>query len=197
MNSSENIKNAFQVIRKTYENIEKLMTAMDGAANECGYESKVQRFLRYKSDANVNGWFIDSFIKVYQCKNAPYCKSDNGFKDDDIYAVEISLEDEPKIYFSKFTYEDINSWNGGFGVSDHWALYWPTADENDFEIKELDVEEGEYYKSIPVNAKVKKTYWELEKAIYTSLPLLDVTGHNMKEKIFGQLDKLKNIDIAE
>ena len=39
MNLSENIKNAFNVIDKTYENVDKLMRYCDSIANDCGYEA--------------------------------------------------------------------------------------------------------------------------------------------------------------
>lgn len=66
MSLGENIKSAFEVVLKTYENVDKLLRYCDLIAEDYGYEVVTDKFLRYKSDSNYEGWFINSFIKLYQ-----------------------------------------------------------------------------------------------------------------------------------
>ncbi|PHD33537.1 MULTISPECIES: hypothetical protein [Bacillus cereus group] len=65
---STNIQNAFEVVRKTYQNIEKLLAELDRQGNELSFAPVLLQFIRWKSDRDHNGW-----------------------KDDVVYAIEISL----------------------------------------------------------------------------------------------------------
>ncbi|AGE21854.1 hypothetical protein GHH_c13170 [Geobacillus sp. GHH01] len=62
----ENIKNAFEVVRKTYESVDKLLAELDRQSVECGFVPVIPQFLRQKSDREYRGWFIQSFIKLYR-----------------------------------------------------------------------------------------------------------------------------------
>ena len=60
LHTGNNIVNAVKVIRKTYENINKMMTACQGLADgsQTPYlmVTDAKRFLRYKSDRYLYGW---------------------------------------------------------------------------------------------------------------------------------------------
>lgn len=189
MNLNDNIKNAFTVVSKTYENVNKLMNEMDALSSECGYEPILpNKFLRWKSDIDYNGWFMKSFIKLYQYKDAKKCSGGSGLKNDYIYVVEISLENDAIIYISRYTYEDIDSWQFSFSVSDHWGFYYPVNSENGFIEEEL---EERYCKSRPESDRIKEKYWNLVEVIYKCENLVDVNGDNIKEYIFKEFDRLK------
>lgn len=64
--SLNNIVKAFEIIDKTYENVEKLMKYCDSIADDKGYISISDRFLRYKFDKDYEGWMTRIFVKLYQ-----------------------------------------------------------------------------------------------------------------------------------
>jgi len=66
MNSAENIRNAFNVVHYTFENILKLLDYCKTIAyKDSNYVSVVNKFLRYKSDSDFSGWFIQDFIIIF------------------------------------------------------------------------------------------------------------------------------------
>lgn len=95
MNSEtgNNIVTAVKVIRKSYENINKMMMAcqdyadgrqVDGRQVNYRMLTDVKRFLRYRSDRDVYGWMYSSFILLYQHKSEEH--------NNVIYGMDINLE---------------------------------------------------------------------------------------------------------
>ncbi|MGL4108401.1 hypothetical protein [Clostridium sp. LP20] len=188
MNSSENIKNAFTVVVKTYENIEKLMNYCDNVADNYGYIPISSKFLRRRSDNNPTGWLYRSLIKVYQAKEN-FQEDEDGWCDGPVYTMEFNFEEEPNCYLSKFEYEDITSWNNGISPTEHWGFYFPT-DERDERHSFVKIED-DYIVSTPKEG-YKDTYWGLERVIFRVLSLLEINGDNAGSLIFGEFDKLKD-----
>lgn len=190
MNLGDNIRNAFEVVLKTYENVDKLIKYCDLIAVECGYESVTNRFLRYRSDLNYGGWFIDSFIKLYQYKEDNIL--DNEWKDGPIFVMEINFYDVPTVYLSKFEYEDIETWVEGVSSTLYWGFTKPVGWEgsgfNESAIKDKDG----YFISTPT-PDIKDKYWSVERVIYTKIDLLEIDSSNVNEKIFGEFDTLRDI----
>lgn len=190
MNSSENISNAVQVLYKTYENVQKLMEYCKAIASESDYTCMINKFLRWKSDNDYNGWLLNDFILLFQKE------SDNLFNnqwhDGSIYVMEIKLGDiddallKPKVYISKFTYDDIESWSEGCSVSNHGIFYWPLRNENLFVIKH----NGDYVISQPKDEKTSDAFWGLKYVLTQSFELTSINVNNVKEKIFGAFDEL-------
>ena len=56
MNLGENIHNAFEVVYKTFQSIEKLMLKCKSELDEDRYYMPVEKFLRYSSDQSWQGW---------------------------------------------------------------------------------------------------------------------------------------------
>ncbi|MDQ2086223.1 hypothetical protein RBH29_07245 [Herbivorax sp. ANBcel31] len=192
MNLSENIKNAFNVVRKTYENADKLMKYCDSISNECGYDIVTNKFLRYKSDSDYEGWFIDRFVKLYQQKADKVLEND--WRDGPIYAVELNFEDMPIVYISKFEYEDITTWSRG-AISP--ASYWVFSDlidctDNEFEEKNLN-KQDKYFVSVPKNNNVKNSYWGIKRSVYTNYDLKILNSNNIMQKVFSEFDVLKSL----
>jgi hypothetical protein len=191
MNLGENIKNAFDVVRKTYENVDKLMKFCDSIANDCGYEAVTDKFLRYKSDSYYGGWFIDSFIKLYQSKKDKVLEND--WKNGPIFAMELNFEDIPTVYLSKFEYDNISHWSKGVSPTEHWGFSEPIdCQGSGFKEKNLD-KKGGYYVSEPETENVKSKYWGIKRVVYTTFDLLQLNSNNILEKVFGEFDTLRNL----
>lgn len=191
MNSSENISNAVQVLYKTYENVQKLMEYCKAIAGESGYTCIINRFLRWKSDNDYNGWLLNDFIVLFQKESDSFYKK-NKWHDGPVYVMEIKLGDiddallNPTVYLSKFTYNDIKSWSEGCSVSSHAIFYWPLRNINLFSIEH----NGEYGISRPKNEKTGDAFWGLKYVITQSFELTTINVNNVKDKIFGAFDEL-------
>lgn len=198
MSSGENICNAFRVILSTYENVQKLLDYSKIVAQEkTDYRLASPKFLRKKSDNDTTAWLINDFILLFQNKNDPDCEAQNEWKSAPVYVFEIFLGNEesddgdiPLVYLSKFEYKDINEWGKGCSPADHWAFYWPPVDDRLMDI----IENQDYSIATPKNEKSSNTYWGLKKVITLEINLMEITSENIKEKIFDNFDRLRNLE---
>lgn len=185
MNLGENIYNAFDVIVKTYENINKLMNYCKAIASEKGeFVLITPKFLRFKSDNNIYGWAIQSFILLFQStKDDPL---ENDWRDGPVYLMEINLYEpdvynEPMVNIAKYEYENISSWSEGCSPSNHWIFYQPLHEGHvDFE-----QEGNSYFGDVADNEDADKRYWGLRRITGLDMPLTEITNNNAYEKIFG------------
>lgn len=193
MTLATNITNAFAVVHRTYENVQKLMDYTKQSCEDYGYICKTDRFLRYKSDTNVNGWFIKNFIVLFQSKEDELLES--GWHNGPVYALEIDLFNEeveadeaiPTIFISKYEYENMREWTEGCSSANHWRFYEPGRTDK---FEEISHEDGSQT-IIPIsNEQADKYYWGLRKVESTSFPLVEVTADNANEKIFCGFDGL-------
>lgn len=195
MNSGENIRNALQVLYKTYENIQKLIDYTKLVAQEkTDYCPAVPKTLRWRSDNDPDGWLINDFILLFQNNTDSDCESGNGWKNGPVYGMEISLGEKdndilPKIYLSKYVYRDINSWSECCSPSNHWIFNWPLWDEGSMEFAEQDG----YYTCIPKSNGYAERYWGLLKVICCEIDLMSVNSDNVKSMIFDSFDILKEM----
>lgn len=194
MNSTNNVHNAFHVVYKTYENINKLMDYTATTASEKShYVSVVDKFLRYKSDNDFAGWFIKNFILIFQDKN--HNEFENEWRDGPLYVMEIELYGKdldvsnqlPCIRLSKFVYGDIQSWSKGCSPANHWRFYFPLRNKEIMNIKT----EGDYSYIVPYNQESSdRNYWGVKEIVSKKISLMDVTADNVVEKIFHTFDSL-------
>jgi hypothetical protein len=192
MNLSENIKNAFNVVKKTYENVDKLMKYCDSIANNCGYEAVTEKFLRYKSDSYYGGWLIDSFIKLYQSKNDKIME--NEWKDGPIFSMELSFENEPIVYLAKFEYDNISGWSKGTISPTAYWVFSESIDCEGSEFKEENLDNKDGYRvSEPESQNIKEKYWGIKRIVYTTVDLLQLDSNNISGKVFGEFDILRNL----
>ena len=189
MSLEDNINNAFSVVLKTYENIDKLMRFCDSIALDCNYIPSTTNFLRYKSDADYNGWLTTSFIKLYQSSKDKQLK--NEWQDGPVFAMNIYMLGEPVIYLAKYEFENISGWTHSyFSAAAHWLFADPIhSKQNGFLIDALKEHEG-CFVSQPVKAQ-KEKYWKLVRVVYTKICLTQVTSDNVNSLIFGGFDTLK------
>ena len=190
MSLSENIKNAFNVVLNTYKNVDKLIKYCDLIAKDCGYEIATDRFLRYKSDSNYEGWLINGFVKLYQHKDDELLE--NEWKDGPIFLMEINFGDIPTVYLSRFEYENIRAWSKGVSPASYWR-FTNAIDCEDcgFTVNDIESMPG-YFISKP-ESSIKEKYWDVESVIYTNIDLLEIDSDNVKEKIFKEFDTLRDI----
>ncbi|MCU4768285.1 hypothetical protein [Bacillus toyonensis] len=175
---STNIQNAFEVVRKTYENIEKLLAELDRQGNELSFEPVLPQVIRWKSDLDYNGWLINSFFKLYQKQEATPCDTGNGWKDDVVYAIEISLKGEPVLNVCKYSFINMESVPRA-SVS----LY----DKGNF--SDITLENGKT-KSVPIDDKVSEKYLGIEDVVWKEIDLISIISSNIKKVVFEELQSL-------
>lgn len=197
MNSTDNVRSAFHVVYKTYENIHKLMDYTKTIASaESNYINVVDKFLRYKSDNEFSGWLIRDFILIFQKQK--HQQLENEWRDGPLYVMEIELYDRetemdsthlPCIHLSKFIYKngDIQDWDKGCSPTNHWVFFDPLHNKQTMRIKI----ENNCSILTPINQDYSvRNYWGVEKIVSKQIPLMDVTADNVVEKIFATFDSL-------
>lgn len=196
MSSADNIRNAFHVVYHTYENINKLMDYCKTIASEqSNYVSVVDKFLRYKSDNDFSGWFVQNFILLFQNKND--IELENEWRDGPLYVMEIELYDAdfeleeikelPCIRLSKFEYENIQGWTSGCSPINHWRFYYPLRNGDIMDIQE----DGEYSNITVKDLEASnRHYWGVNKITSKRISLTDITADNAVEKLFRTFDSL-------
>ena len=86
----ENIHNAFVVVFKTLQEIEKLIGKCRTELDTKKYYMPAERFMRYSSDQTWEGWIYWSFILLFQ-RLDDGSVMENGWIDGPVYAVEINV----------------------------------------------------------------------------------------------------------
>ena len=195
MNLGENIHNAFQVVFETYKSIEKLIQNCNHEYNREKYYMPADRFMRNANSSSWEGFCYWSFILLYQRKeDGPVLE--NGWINAPVYAVEISVDsdtcEEPMIYIAKMDFNDLTNWGRGCSNGDHEKFY--DAIHAQYYLDEIEKGEGimEIRPKKMYEEKVADTFWGLEKIICSEIKLVDVTKENYKEKIIGEIERLKD-----
>jgi len=193
MSIETNIANAVKVLGNTYASVDKLMQQADGESLKAGYGSVSPRFLRWKSDVDPWGWFITSFIKLYQKATAP--ELDNGFRAGSIYGFQINLEPEVQVILFRNDYPDL-SLVKGISPANHWVFYWPNYEgpvKADFKITPKVYEGRNYKESVTIGDIAKKNYWNMDKSLFIEGNLVDIDAKNIQSRIFAEFDFLGKI----
>jgi hypothetical protein len=188
-NLNNNIWNAFKVIEKTYEGVEKMMAFCDEKAQSNGYESYNKKYLRYKSDIYIDGWYTQGFIKIY-------VKGRIGDASVyDVYVMNINFFDEPKVYISKHFFA--KSVSANISPNDYWLYDNPIGDmdKNEFETKFYETY-SDLFVVIPKTG-IKEKYYGFEKAIFKEFKISSITKDNIEEIVFGTFDLLNKIDESD
>jgi hypothetical protein len=190
----ENVNNAFSVIKKTYESVKKMLSCIDNLADDFQFMTISPKFLRYKSDLDPAGYYITSFIKLYQSKLLPNHSSLETIKNGPVFVVEVVFAEcnTPKVFISKFKFDNINSWDYVPGVSNYDLFYYPVRNKN--ECKEIVINES-FKRKVFSDEKFIENYWGLREVIYTDLDLLEIdTEEAIKEKILARFSELDKYD---
>lgn len=171
MTSGENIHNAFSVVFKTFQNIEKLMSKCRTELDQKQYYMPTERFMRYSSDLTWEGWIYWSFILLFQrYEDGPVLN--NGWIDGPVYAVEINVDSDtcevPKVYIARMDFNGIKEWTKGCSPSNHTLFY------------------------NAIHQETPQPFWGLRRVIKMDYDLTDIKQDNYKDIIFGTIEKLKS-----
>lgn len=192
MNLGENIFNAFEVVNKTHENVNKLMEfCRVMAAERKEFELMSPKFLRYKSDSDYWGWNTTQMFLLFQDTRDKPLK--NEWRDGPVYVLEIQLYDpdgwfetnEPRLEMAKFEYEDIKSWSPGVSPAsyDYFIppLYGPEYTE---------LVDGIWEAQMP--EEITQKCWGVKRVVYKEALLVDVNYENAYDVIFGTFKNLRD-----
>lgn len=192
MNLGENIFNAFEVVNKTHENVEKLIEFCKIMTTERKeFTLMSPKFLRYKSDSDYWGWNIRQMFLLFQdMQDEPL---ENGWRDGPIYVLEIMLYDpyecfetnEPRLEIAKFEYEDIKNFPPGVSPASYYYFADPLYDV-DYEEMEEDILVAE------MPEEITQKYRGVKRVVCTDYPLVDVNCENAYDIIFGTFKILKH-----
>lgn len=183
MSLGDNIHNAFEVVIETYDNINKLMSFCQKEALDKGeFVLSSPKFLRYKSDNEINGWLTKSFVLLFQkSKDKPL---ENQWRRGPVYVMEINLHPDihkvPMVSIAKFVYKKISSWEKGVSISAHWAFFDPLYNTD---VTEFEGDDFSY--SGTINDEYSDKYRGLQRLVGIGVPLADITWENAYETIFG------------
>ena len=169
MTVGENIHNAFVVVFKTLQGIEKLIRKCRAELDTKTYYMPEERFLRHSSDQNWEGWIYWSFILLFQ-RRADGAIMENGWIDGPVYAVEINVDsdtcDVPKVYVAKMDFAEMKSWTKGCSPARHTLFY------------------------NAIHGETLSSFWGLRSVEKQERDLTDITQDNYKEIIFGAIEDL-------
>lgn len=195
MNLGENIHNAFAVVFETLKSIEKLMIKCRTEMEQDKYYMPAERFMRYSSDLEWQGWIYWSFILLYQRKEDGEIM-ENGWINAPVYAVEINVDaetcDEPIIYVAKMDFGDISGWSKGCSPSNHTIFYNAIHACDLYSEEKKDDGTTIIRPKDAYNEKVAASFWGFQQLIRSEMNLVDVTQSNYKEMIFGTIEGLKD-----
>ena len=193
-NTSKNIANAFSVVMETYDSVQKLISFLLTQAKEREeYISCSERFLRWKSDQNIYGWAIRSFILVFQSTSDP--ELDNEWRDGPLYVLEIILQnddyEEPVVLLARYDYSDLCKWSSGGLSPGNYTTFWEPLHNwggcMDYTGNDI------IYDGVLSDKTKEDKYWGIQRIRGTTIPLVDITPENACEKVFGGFDKLSII----
>lgn len=207
MQTGINIVNAVKVVRKTYDNINKMMAACQNLADgkQVSYLmlNDAKRFLRYKSDRNIYGWMYSSFILLFQ----------NNENNNVLYVMDINIgegwgdgkhsyknkkgDDVAVLALAKFIYDDVKLLESGIekiSPADYWKFTNPLYELDDkMDESDESTDFGYVVHRTAKNEEFQKYYMSLNRVVYTTVPLHEVTADTLKDKIFGTFDKLADL----
>lgn len=192
MKSGKNIFNAFDVIWSTYESLELMLDECRKLLVATGkYKCLTPDFfIRYKSDAEIVGWFTRQIFLVFQ--------NIEKSKQNDLLILEVNLYDiygyydEPMLELSKFSYYDsskiLSEMNRGTSYYFSHPLYDDLA-----ECVEMQNNQGYYEIIFSEELSNKRFYMGVQRIVCTDIPLVNVNSKNLSEIVlngFIELEKL-------
>ena len=194
MSSGKNMHNAFRVVLDTFESVDKLIKFCRSDNIKKKYHLPTDKFLRYSSDVNYEGWIYWSFILLFQ-RLEDGIPGENMWIDAPVYALEINLDpdtcEEPELIIAKFEYNNIEKWGRGCSTADHYGFYNPIH-----EVGYFDKFTNECFDEIlPTKGQeqnISNQYWSLKRVVRKKYPLNEITNEIAYEKIFGSIEELTN-----
>ena len=195
MDLGANIFNAFEVVNKTHESIQRLMRFCENKAVERGdYVLVSPKFLRWNTDSDPGAWSYKRLIQLYQ-READDEFGDYLWRDGPLFVFEMSLYDPdnydiPVVNISKYEYEDIASkitWPPS--PTNYWSIKPPMYSEDKVKY-EYSEDRCKYEGTVIDTRQADRHWWGLRRIVGFSVPLIDITNENAEDIIFGGFDSL-------
>lgn len=192
MNLGENIFNAFEIVNRTHENVEKLIEFCRIMTTERKeFDLMSPKFLRYKSDADYWGWNTRQMFLLFQDTQDKLLE--NGWRDGPIYVLEILLYDpegcfetnEPRLEMAKFEYEDIKNFPPVVSPASYYYFSDPL-----YAVDYEEMEDGILVAEMP--EEITQKNWGVKRVVCKVSLLVDVNYENAYDVIFGTFKDLKN-----
>jgi len=188
MNLGENIYNAFDIVVKTQENVNKFIEYCREIATERDeFEPSLKKTLFYKPQDIVLGYMV-----LFQSKKDTLLES--GWRDGPLYLLSIQnfgidVYEVPMVDVAKCEYVDISSWKTGWPQSEYWRLYDPLFLSVEYE----EEEDSNFYSGCVVDEQeADKRFWGLRRISGFTIPLTEITSDNAYEKVFGNFRILED-----
>ena len=193
--TGKNIANAFNVVYKTYENVEKLISFLKSQAKLENEYSRCfsSEFMRWRSDTNIYGWAYSSIILAFQnMEDLEY--ENSSWREGPIYVLEINLcstDGNALLNIARFDYDSVNfkKDNPPLSYGDHGFFHHPLIDLNG-KIIDYEPEDGNKFCGVIRNDAVSKKFWGLKSVRGFTVPLADITSENAYEIVFGGFNNL-------
>ena len=193
MGLGKNIRDAFEVVTETYENVYKLMDycRVEARKEDAEFKLASPKILHSQIKNEDSDWCLYNFILVFQ--NSKDKLLPNEWRDGPVYVMEINFypigNEEPLLTIAKFEYVDgeiKNNWQKGCSQKDFSGFLDPLYDGT-FEYEEKD---WGYSRKVIDEKGADSDYWGLRKIAGAKIQLVEITRENASEKIFGGFHSL-------
>lgn len=178
---SSNIINAFELVRATHNQVEKLLKTLDETAEKNNLECLTKdKFLSWQVMHNTWGWLLSSFTKVYE-NQKEYPNS--------VFSIEVHFEGSAKVVFGIHLYkkgfrqEKYTNRNYNLG----WIYSHRRNEEHNFSRNSYDDIFISKYKN-PDDVDIAHKDFIL--FAFKEISLLELNKANMKDKIFNHTKEL-------
>jgi|ERR1051326_742773 hypothetical protein len=180
--AGDNIKNAFAVVIRTYENLERFFAELDAVAGQAGLTTITPDFMRWHSDQFVHGWLTTSFIKLFQKSADPAHARVKGLRKGSVFGVEarFPLDSLPLFYLAKYEYDsELSEWTHLPGRSSYRKFHLPLWKERKFRFSS----KQDIRISTPLGAEIENRFWGLKRVVFTNTPLVPVNSSDNIRKL--------------
>lgn len=188
MNIGENIHNAFDIVGKTYEQVDRMIKdCMKYAENDQEFVCCTPKFLRYKSDTDYWGWYTWEMFLVF--------KSNNPKQRNSLFVMDINLYDdydEPMLVLAKFQYDDISKVEDKLSMGYYYIFHRPLYDE-ELDYFLIDGCDNCGVAEIPKEKSDSSKYQGVQRIAYKEIPLIQVNSENLYDSVFGSFKMLESI----
>jgi hypothetical protein len=179
---STNVINAFEVVRETHIQVEKLLKALDETAEKNKLKCLTKdKFLSWQVIHNTWGWLLSSFIKVYE---------DEKKYPNSVFTIEVHFENSAKIVFGIHLYK--NGFRQEKYTNRNYNLGWIYSHRRTDVVHKFSRKSYEdIFISKPMNAKdVDVVHEDFILFAFKEIPLLELNKANLNSKIFSEVKNL-------
>ena len=162
--------------------------------------STYPKILRYRSEPDSSTWSYSNIILLFQRETDDEF-GELGWRNGPVFVLELNLYEPesdpikvPTVLISKYEYDNMTSNDGSVfnypcSPSLHYMFYDPMYSTDHIKFTEND-DWSEYDGHVIDKNYADKKWWGLRRIVGFSMPLVNLTGDNAEEIIFGGFNKL-------